>query len=419
MRLINLSEEKFREFYETYNDLSFMQTVEIGHLKEHYKNKVYYVGMVYNDKVLAATLLLETTTIFGKKSFYAPRGLLIDYDNSELINKFTNELKRFIKSKNGFRLIIDPNIIYRVRNNDGSIASEDKPYDKAIRNLTNAGFKHFGFNNFLETIQVRYGCTLLLDEEYQTTYQKFSKSTKKNIESAHDKGLKVRLGTNDDLEIMEELFQDTAKRKDFQVNDLEYYKNMYMYAKDLMNIYFAYLDPHDYYTNTKNKLESLLKEQEIINNKIKTEKSGKKLLNELEINKKRVIKEQEELAKAETFKKEYPNGKDIACLLSIKSGNEYLTLSSGSLEEYHRFTPKYLMYEQHIKDAYKLGFKKCNFYGISGNFSKDNNPLYGVFEFKRGFNTNVIEYIGQFTLPVTKFNTFYNLLIKIKQLIKK
>ena len=124
------------------------------------------------------------------------------------------------------------------------------------------------------------------------------------------------------------------------------------------------------------------------------------------------------MEKAKKFKEENPNGKDICCLLSMKSGNEYLTLTSGGLEEYHSFTPKYAMYDAHIKDAYKEGFKACNFYGISGNFQKENNPLYGVYEFKRGFGGNVVEYIGQFTLPVTKFNTFYNCLSKIRSIIK-
>ena len=77
------------------------------------------------------------------------------------------------------------------------------------------------------------------------------------------------------------------------------------------------------------------------------------------------------------------------------------------------------MYDAHIKDAYKNGYKACNFYGISGNFKKENNPLYGVYEFKRGFGGNVIEYIGEFTLPITLFDKFYNILRAIKRLIKK
>ena len=33
--------------------------------------------------------------------------------------------------------------------------------------------------------------------------------------------------------------------------------------------------------------------------------------------------------------------------------------------------------------------------------SNPNNKYYGIYEFKKGFNGNVVEYIGEFTLPIT------------------
>ena len=113
-----------------------------------------------------------------------------------------------------------------------------------------------------------------------------------------------------------------------------------------------------------------------------------------------------------------PTGKDIGCLLSIKSGREYLTLSSGVLQDYKSFTPKYQMYEKHIQDAYKEGFKYCNFYGITGDFNPE-NKYYGIYEFKKGFSGNVIEYVGEFELEVTSFNKFYKVLRKIKELLRR
>ena len=76
------------------------------------------------------------------------------------------------------------------------------------------------------------------------------------------------------------------------------------------------------------------------------------------------------------------------------------------------------MYEKHIKDAYKEGFKYCNFYGITGDFDPK-NKYYGVYEFKKGFGGNVIEYIGEFELEVSFFNKVYKLLRKIKGLFKR
>ena len=62
----------------------------------------------------------------GKKTFYAPRGFLIDYNNLELLKFFTEELKKYIKKHKGFMLTIDPNVIYRVRSSEGEILNDDK-----------------------------------------------------------------------------------------------------------------------------------------------------------------------------------------------------------------------------------------------------------------------------------------------------
>lgn len=54
-----------------------------------------------------------------------------------------------------------------------------------------------------------------------------------------------------------------------------------------------------------------------------------------------------------------------------------------------------------IQEALKLGYKKYNFYGISGEFDEENEN-YGVYKFKRGFPGQVEELIGDFVLPTRK-----------------
>ena len=71
------------------------------------------------------------------------------------------------------------------------------------------------------------------------------------------------------------------------------------------------------------------------------------------------------------------------------------------------------MYNQHILDAYDYKMEYVNFFGISGDFSKD-NPVYGVYEFKKGFNGEVVEMVGEFTLPVSSKYYLYNMFRHLK-----
>ena len=414
-----LTEDEFRKFSTKHKYESFMQTVELGNLKKELGDIVHYVGVEKENKLVAAALLLEEKSILGKKTFYSPRGFLIDYEDKELLKFFTEELKKYIKKHKGFMLTIDPNVIYRVRTSDGEIINNDEEKnDTLVNNLKDLGYVHFGFNKYLEALQVRWEYRLKLDRPYEEISKDFGKSTRKNIESCYKKGLLVRKGKIDDLPSMEEIFESTSKRKDFFYRSLEYYQKMYKHMHDLMTIYIAYLDPDIYLSHSEELLKEEEKNREEIEKKMETSCIGNKLLHQKEVSDNLIAKYKEEVEKAKKFKEEYPNGKDVGVLLSMKSGDEYLTLSSGILEEYKNFTPKYALYDYHIKDAYEMGYKYVDFYGITGDFDKS-NKYYGIYEFKKGFNGNVVELVGQFSLKVTSFYDTYNALKKLKHKIKK
>lgn len=419
MEFTTLTEKEFIKFSDKHPQSSFLQTIELANLKKELGSIPHIVGIKENKKVLAATIILEEKSILGYKTFYAPRGFLIDYNNYELLKFFTEELINFVKQRKGFRITIDPNVVYRVRSSEGDILDDDKNRnDTIIDNLKKLGYQHYGFNIYPETIQVRWEYRLKLDEDYETKKSKFSKSTRKNIDACYKKGLKVRKGTIEDLDSMTEIFDATSQRKDFQSKSLNYYKKMYHHMKELMTIYIAYLDPDNYLNDTKSLLENELENNKKIEEKMKTSIVGSKLLNQKETSDNLINKYKEELEKAKKFKEENPNGKDIGALLSLKSGNEYLTLTSGMIAEYKSFTPKYALYNEHIKDAYEMNYEWIDFYGITGCFDKD-DKYYGMYEFKKGFSGNVVELVGQFELKTGFMYNIYNIGKKVKRIIKK
>lgn len=417
MKLVELSEKEFQNFADKHEQESFFQTVEVAHLRESYGSKIYYLGVKDGKKILAAAMFSVTKTFANKYTFYAPRGFLMDYHNKELLSFFTKELKTFCKKRNGLMIKIDPNVIYRVRGNDGSIIEDNFTDDESISNLKQIGYKHFGFNTDIVNTQSRWNFRVELNKEYEELKKDFSKSTRKNIDATYKRGIQVRKGTLKDLESMEEILIKTAERKNFNYRSLEYYTRMYNFLGDKMQIYLAYLNPETYLSSSLN----LLKEEEENNKKIldkmEHDNVGSKLINQKNTSDKLLEKYRKEVEEAKKFKKEYPKCKDIGVLISLKSGSEYLTLYSGYLVEYKRFTPKYAMYNEHILDAYRYQIPYVNFYGITGIFDpKDEN--YGMYEFKRGFGGNVVELIGEFTYPVSPLYYVYTSLRKVKMFLR-
>lgn len=413
-----LTEQEYSAFIKNRDDLSFMQMPEIGKLRNIYGSEVKFLGLLKNNLVVAASQFLITKTFGNKKTFYAPRGFLLDYNDKEVLETFVKEVVKYAKNNKGLMLKIDPNIIYQMRDNKGNEYNDIKKNDKVISDLIHLGFKHYGFNTDIIYTQSRWNMILKLDKDYEELKANFSKSTRKNIEEVYKKGLSFRVAKKEDLDKIQPIFELTAERKNFNSRELDYYKNMFDLLKDNLRIYIANLEPAKYLEASRLNFEeaqSLLAE---VNEKLKNEKVGNNLKKQEEIAKNKLEKTKNELDETEKFVKENPTGKDIGLLVSIKSGPEYLTLYSGHLVEYSRFTPKYLLYNEHILDAYRFNMKRINFYGITGVFDpKDSN--YGMYEFKRGFGGEVEELIGEFTYPLCKEYYLYMGLRSLKRKLRR
>ena len=417
MEFVELTDKEFDKFVQKHEQASYMQSLDLKKFKENNNIKCYIVGVKDKGKVVAATLMYSIGTFMKKKRFYSSRGFIIDYNNIELLTFFVDKIKEYIKKNNGMSLTIDPNIIYRTRSSNGEIIDDNKN-DEVINNLKKLGFIHFGFNNYFETMQVRWIYRLELKDSYEELKNNFIKSTRKNVEATYNNGVQIRIGNVDDIKSLSAIFKETAERDQFNTKSYEYYKSMFESMPNNIKVYMAYIDPNLYLSKTEEKLENEKTNNKEIEEKMKTGMVGSKLLNKKEVSDKLIEKYTEELKEAKKMLKEHPNGVDIGALISMKSGTDYISLSSGTLTQYKKFYPKYALYDAHIKDAYKMGFKYVNFYGIAGDFDPS-NKYYGIYEFKKGFNGNVVEYIGEFTLPVTATYKTFKTLRKIKRIIKK
>ena len=417
MEFVELTEKEYEKFVKNHEQESYMQTLDLKNFKENNNIKCYLVGVKDNKKVIAATLIYSIGSFMKKKRFYSSRGFILDYNNQELLTFFVDNIKKYIKEKKGMSLTIDPNIIYRVRNSNGEIIDDNKN-DKIIEDLKNQGFIHFGFNNYFETMQVRWVYRLELKGSYDELKNNFIKSTRKNVESTYNNGVQIRIGNVEDIKSLSEIFKETAERDQFNTKSYEYYKSMFENMPNNIKLYMAYIDPKLYLSKTEEKLANEEANNKEIEEKMKTGMVGSKLLNKKEVSDKLIEKYKEELKEAKSMIKEHPNGVDIGALISMKSGTDYISLSSGTLTQYKKFYPKYALYDAHIKDAYEMGFKYVNFYGIAGDFNPS-NKYYGIYEFKKGFNGNVVEYIGEFTLPIGFTYKVFRFLKKVKKIIKK
>ena len=126
-----------------------------------------------------------------------------------------------------------------------------------------------------------------------------------------------------------------------------------------------------------------------------------------------------QIDKIKDYKKEYGSKKNLGTILFLIYGNEVLSLFGGTDDNLLQFQSAYTVHYAGIKYAIDNGYKRYNFYGITGDFRKE-NPLYGLYLFKKSFGGHVVELIGEYDLVISKFwYTLYNLAFKIYHKLKK
>ncbi len=93
----------------------------------------------------------------------------------------------------------------------------------------------------------------------------------------------------------------------------------------------------------------------------------------------------------------YYQGQPIAGTLAFIMGDKAWYLYGASSNSYRNVMPNYLIQWAMIRWAREQGCQLYDFRGVSGDLSED-NPLYGLYRFKKGFNGVFTEFVGEYDL---------------------
>ena len=424
MKFEILNEKEFMDFATNHEQASFHQTVNWGNLKAMTGWESYLVGVKENNKVIAASLILAKKTPIGKKMFYAPRGFLIDYDNVELLTFFTKELKIWAKKNKAIFIKIDPYISYQERDLHGNIVENGKNNKNAYNNLINLKYKHMGFNVAGEEVQPRW---IFITPTKNTTVEEVMKGmdpkTRQILRKNERNKIKVREINYDELDKFKAISEHTAKRRGFLDRPLSYYQKMFkeMDKNGFIKILLAELDTNTSikeYKDEINKLNEEINLREKQYNEDPTKVNKKKFDQKQETSRNEIKRLEKNINHLKELKEKHGEIITLGGILFYLSKNEVLSSVGGSYDEFMEFQSAYTLHWAGLKYAIENNYDRYNFYGISGIFD-ENNPLFGLYSFKRDFGGKVVELIGEFDLVVDKFAYFiYNVAIKIYYFIK-
>ena len=397
MQIILLDEARFDEYAYNHPNHNYFQTSNYGKFMSKQGYNAYYLGMVDNsNQIKAATLVIVKNDKANskRKMGYAPRGFLIDWNDNNLVQEFTTALKEYLSSRSFTYLKVDPLVIYKEHNIDGSERTSNYSHDGFVSKMQALEYIHLGYNNGTETSKLRWDAMTILNSNLISLYNSISKEARDKITEANTFGCKVYKGTSDDINTLYDL---VSKPKP----SLEYFLDYYHFFNNnaTLEVYFTKLEPAIFVNSSRTMYEREQQKNNDLNNQIQnfSPTNREALINAKMVSDEKLAKYKNKMLEASNLFQSYPNGIIVAGTAIIKYGRSVFVIANGIKNEFKDNYPEYILYWHLLQELAKQGYEVINYNGLTGNYVNEERTKYKV-----ELSNKIVEYVGEFDLVINK-----------------
>jgi len=314
-----------------------LQSWQWGQVKSQFGWKPY--PLLWRDsggEIQAAALLLQRKTALGRLSLplsviYIPRGPLLDWSQRNLVEQVFDDLDEFAQRQGAIFLKIDPDLPIGF-GIPGEDEAEDHPTGLSIREyLPTRGYI---FSD--EQIQFRNTVIVDLTEDEEALLMRMKSKTRYNIRLAERRGVIVRPGGVEDIDLLYQMYAHTALRDDFTIRGKAYYQTVW-------EIFFkaSFAEP---------------------------------LIAEVE-------------------------GQPVGGAVIFRFGGRAWYMHGMSLDAHREKMFNYRLQWEAMRRAKAVGCHTYDMWGAPDTFRED-DPMWGVYRFKDGFGGQVVRTLGAWDLPI-------------------
>ena len=359
---------------------NLLQSSNWAKIKDNWDSCI--AGVYQNDQLVASGLILIKHLPLSFTMMYIPRGPIMDYENKELVKFYLKELKKWAKTKHCLFISFDPAIKLREFDLDHKDKPDDQKALSIINNLQDNKAIYKGKTlKIEETIQPRFHMGLYYTDDLNSH---LPKSTIKSCKAAIKRHVNVKVADHSEVEKFAKMIELTEKHKNVHLRNEEYFRKILDVYKEDATLYLADVNVNTY----KKELEDSIKAaNDTLQNETATNNAKNKTLQTIKNSEK-------ELITINDLASKYPNDTIIAGGLMVGFGNTCEMLYAGRNDDFNSFRPQYYLYTKKIEHSFKQGYQYVNMGGIEGTLDD------GLSKFKANFNPVIIEYVGEFDLPV-------------------
>lgn len=317
-----------------YNHL--LQSWEWGTLKENYGwSAERWIWRDPDGEPLACAQVLERAQRIPSLSrtfrvFYCPRGPALDWSRPEIRDQVLRDLETHARERGALFLKMDPQVPLAIGLPDSAEEQLNQRGMQARDFLCASGWV---FSR--EQIQFRNTLTLDLALSEDDLLANMKQKTRYNVRLAGRRGVEVRRGGLDDLDLLYRMYAETSLRDGFVIRKPEYYEDAWgsFIAADLAQPFIASVD-----------------------------------------------------------------GDPVAALMAYRFDRTATYMYGMSRELHREKMPNYLLQWEAIRWAKQLGCTTYDFWGAPDQLV-ESDPMWGVYRFKAGFGAQLVRTLGAWDKP--------------------
>ncbi len=324
MECRRLAPEEYHRFDVLVNESRWgnvLQSTAWGKLKTHTGWSREVFAVIDENKIqTGALVLIRDIPGIGSPVMYSPRGPVAAPGDDQQLGELTRGIREFGKDIGAVFWKIDPP--WKL----------DSPGTKTLDSLD---FNQLGLGDNFDGLQPRFVMRLPVNEgTYEELLMEMHSKTRYNIRLADRRGVEVRAGSEEDIEVFYRLLETTSRRNEFGIREQSYFENL---CKDVLQTGWGKI-----------------------------------------------------------FMAEY-EGEAIAGTIGLINSHMAWYVYGASANKHRDVMPNYALQWEMISWAKEHGCSRYDFRGVSGDLDPD-NPLYGLYRFKKGFGAELVELIGEYDL---------------------
>lgn len=415
-QVLNLTDKEFDDFIKGHKHGDFSQTTGWAKVKaDNWYSRTVVIGKE-GQPLGGALLLFRNLPKINATLCYAPRGLVVDYGDLNLVERLIQQVKAVAKEEESFTIKIDPNV-------------KRDEYPGLVEFLKEQGFSHNGFSKGLVDVQPRWTFLVDLDKDFDEVFKGFNSQTRNLIRKAEKNGVVCNKRGKEALDIFWKLMEETGNRDEILVRNPQYYRDLMdaFEGRDEIHLFIASLDVKKVLDASNGELATVEKDRVKFQKKLEATDDPKKQKNfkdELKILDGREAKAKDRIHEMTLLLEAGEMELPLAGAMIMTFGAQGYYLYAASSDSMRELNPSYFMQKTMMEYAKSKGVKEYDLGGISGfteadaEFEKDKAS--GLYMFKRQFGGEMCEKVGEFNCKLRPvLATAFELALKVREKVKR